>query len=44
MKYSFVTVLAINNILGDPPAQLVEIRHDAFGAMGDLGDEFPINS
>lgn len=38
MKYSFVPVLAINYILGDPPAQLVVIRHGAFGEMGDLGN------
>lgn len=38
MKHSFVPVLAINNILGDPPALLVEIRLDAFGDVGDLGN------
>lgn len=37
MKYSFVSVLATDNILGDPPAQL-EISPDAFGEVGDLGN------
>lgn len=37
-------VIATDNNLADPPAQLVKIRRDAFGDMGDLGNLFSINT